>query len=39
VDFKKLELKAKEIDHMTNKLKDLETSMIESQNEDLNYFG
>ncbi|UCE37367.1 MAG: proteasome assembly chaperone family protein [Thermoplasmata archaeon] len=39
VDFKQLELKAKELDYMTSKLKDLETSMIESQKEDLNYFG
>jgi uncharacterized protein (TIGR00162 family) len=39
VDFKQLEMKAKEIDYMTSKLKDLETSMIDSQKEDLNYFG
>ena len=39
VDFNKLEQKAKEIDYMTSKLKDLESSMIESSKEDLNYFG
>lgn len=39
VDFKKLEIKAKEIDYMTSKLKDLEESMVEAQKEDLNYFG
>jgi uncharacterized protein (TIGR00162 family) len=39
VDFKQLQMKAKEIDYMTSKLKDLETSMIDSQKEDLNYFG
>ena len=39
VDFKQLEMKAKEIDFMTSKLKDLEESMMEAQKEDLNYFG
>lgn len=39
VDFKELELKAKEIDFMTNKLRDIESSMTETQKEDLNYFG
>lgn len=39
VDFKELEIKAKEIDFMTNKLKDLEKNMLESPEEDLNYFG
>ncbi len=39
IDFKDLELKAKEIDQMTTRLKDLEESMMESQREDLNYFG
>lgn len=39
VDFKQLEMKAKEIDYMTSKLKDLETSMIDSEREDLTYFG
>jgi uncharacterized protein (TIGR00162 family) len=39
VDFKELEVKAKEIDFMTNKLKDLEKSMLEGPEEDLNYFG
>ena len=34
-----LELKAKEIDQMTTRLKDLEESIMESQREDLNYFG
>jgi len=39
IDFKDLELKAKEIDQMTTRLKDLEESIMESQREDLNYFG
>ena len=39
IDFKDLELKAKEIDQMTTKLKDLEESIVESQREELNYFG
>lgn len=39
VDFKQLEMKAKEIDFMTNKLKDLEKNMLEGPEEDLNYFG
>lgn len=39
IDFKELELRAKEIDFMTSKLKDLEESMKETQKEDLNYFG
>jgi uncharacterized protein (TIGR00162 family) len=39
VDFKELEIKAKEIDFMTNKLKDLEKNMLEGPEEDLNYFG
>jgi uncharacterized protein (TIGR00162 family) len=39
VDCKELEMKAKEIDFMTTKLKDLENSMLEGPEEDLNYFG
>ncbi|UCF08378.1 MAG: proteasome assembly chaperone family protein [Thermoplasmata archaeon] len=39
IDFKDLQMKAKEIDQMTTRLKDLEESMMESQREDLNYFG
>lgn len=39
IDFKELEMRAKEIDYMTSKLKDLEESMKESPQEDLNYFG
>jgi uncharacterized protein (TIGR00162 family) len=39
IDFKELELRAKEIDYMTSKLKDLEDSMKETPKEDLNYFG
>lgn len=39
VDFKELEMKAKEIDFMTNKLKDLEKSMLDGPEEELNYFG
>jgi proteasome assembly chaperone (PAC2) family protein len=39
IDFQELEKKAKEIDRMTTKLKDLEDSIKESQREDLNYFG
>lgn len=39
IDFEELELRAKEIDYMTNKLKDLEESIKDSQKEDLNYFG
>lgn len=39
IDFKDLELKAKEIDQMTTRLKDLEESIMESQQEELNYFG
>jgi uncharacterized protein (TIGR00162 family) len=39
VDFKQLELKAKEIDYMTSKLKDLEESIAEDKKDELNYFG
>ena len=39
IDFNELELKAKEIDYMASKLKDLEESIKESQQEDLSYFG
>jgi uncharacterized protein (TIGR00162 family) len=39
VDFKQLELKAKEIDYMTSKLKDLEETMAEEKKDELNYFG
>ncbi|UCE73345.1 MAG: proteasome assembly chaperone family protein [Methanomassiliicoccales archaeon] len=39
IDFKELEMKAKEIDYMASKLKDLERTMTEGQEEDLNYFG
>jgi len=39
VDFKQLELKAKEIDYMTSKLKDLEESIAEDKRDELNYFG
>ncbi|MEE9151647.1 MAG: proteasome assembly chaperone family protein [Thermoplasmata archaeon] len=39
VDFKPLELKAKEIDFMTSKLKDLEESIVDDKKDELNYFG
>jgi uncharacterized protein (TIGR00162 family) len=39
LDFKELEMKAKEIDFMTSKLKDLEKSMLDGPEEELNYFG
>jgi uncharacterized protein (TIGR00162 family) len=39
LDFSELEMKAKEIDFMTTKLKDLEKSMLEGSEEELNYFG
>jgi uncharacterized protein (TIGR00162 family) len=39
IDFKLLEQKAKEIDYMTSKLKDLEDSLAEEKKDDLTYFG
>lgn len=39
IDFKLLEQKAKEIDYMTSKLKDLEESLAEEKKDDLTYFG